>query len=295
MRQFYRDQLCQPYASELEEMEAGAELTWQELLEKSAAAKWGAAIHSTDRSPEVQGYTYSRHAAEPPASANFVVAGIDVQQNRVYTEASAYSMDGTSYDAAWAYQYARPDQMPWSRSEIGDLLNLQEQWLRSCCGALPLVAIGLDVGDSTDELMAFLATKRGGVWRATKGASSHLKDEPGDIPGIINVRNGIMLLQTDSLRTLIHSALRRPAGQAGAINLPAALRNNSSDTAYLRHLVAEQEVFDHKTKKIKLRHGPGRWDWHDARRITHAMALYHLRKLNRPATPQRQYGAIGKI
>ncbi len=291
MRQFYHKVLCRDYTGDLEDMESGNEINWRNLLVKSQQATWGAAIHTDDR-VEGQKHTYSRHVAQPPADAAFTVAGVDVQGDRVYIEQSAYGLDGTSYDFAWAYHYAREDHAPWNKGELFKLLDTVNLWLRKISDPLPLALVGLDVGDWTDDLMQWLQPHaRDGIWKATKGASRSMKDEPGDIDGLVHQRDGLYLLDTDNLRELIHGAYRRPNGVVGSIHLPSGLNNTATNTAYLKHLAAERMVLDPKTRKIRLQQGPGRWDWQDCRRIAHAMALLHLRKLAKPK-PKRAYGVI---
>jgi hypothetical protein len=149
----------------------------------------------------------------------------------------------------------------------------------------------LDTGDQTDDLLAWLKGKP--QWKATKGASGHLKDEPGDIPGIVHKRDGLYIIATDAVRELIHSAYRRPNGEPGAAHIPCGLQNNATDMAYLRHLVAERMVLDTKTKKMKLHRGPGRWDWQDARRIAEVMVRLQLRP--KRTGPNRKFGAVGAV
>jgi phage terminase large subunit GpA-like protein len=294
MRQFYHKVLCRDYRADLEELETGVELTWQSLLARSQQAKWGVAIHTTDKSAETPFYTYSRHVTAPPPEAAFVVAGVDVQHDRIYAEASAYGLDNTSYDIAWSYQYARDDRTPWNRGELFQLLDSVDLWLRKISSPLPLYAVGLDVGDSTDDLMRWLQSRKDNIWKATKGAPGNLKDEPGDIDGLVHIRDGLFLLDTGNLRELIHAGYRRPVGTVGSINLPSGLQNNPTNRAYPQHLCAERLILDQKTRKPKVVRGPGRWDWQDARRITHAMALLQLRKITRPK-PKRHYGVIAKL
>jgi hypothetical protein len=294
MRKFVRYRECRPYTADRDEMEAGTELTWQNLLIRSAASRWGVAIHTTDREEAGDGHTYSRHHAEPPSNAAYCTAGVDVQNNRIYAQVSAYSLDGSSYDVAWEYQMARRDHAPWNPTELHGLLDATDIWLHRVTGTIPLVLVGLDVGDFTKDLMPWLAGKSGGIWKPTKGGSGNLKDEPGDIDGLVHIREGLFLLNTDNLRDIIHAGYRRPSGQVGAINLPSGLSNNSTSAAYPRHICAEMTIIDPKTRKKRVRRGPGRWDWQDCRRIAHAMALLHFRRVNRPK-PRRVYGAITSL
>lgn len=290
MRSFYRDRLAREYTAEIEEMEAGTELTSQYLLQRSIRCEWGPVRHVTDRTESDQP-TYSRHLADPPSGAIGVVTGVDVQHDRLYWVNVAYGQDGSTWDQAWGYEYARADHKPYSKGELFALLDRLDIVVREYAGAFPYVAGALDTGDQTDDLLAWLKGKP--QWKATKGASGHLKDEPGDIPGIVHKRDGLYIIATDAVRELIHSAYRRPNGEPGAAHIPSGLQNNATDMAYLRHLVAERMVLDTKTKKMKLHRGPGRWDWQDARRIAEVMLRLQLRP--KRTGPPRKYGNVGAV
>ncbi len=163
--------------------------------------------------------------------------------------------------------------------------------VREYAGAIPFIVGALDTGDQTDALISWLKGKT--QWKATKGASSSMKDEPGDIPGIVHKRDGLYMIAIDAVRELLHSAYRRPNGEPGAAHLPSGLQNNATDMAYLRHLVAERMIFDPKTKKTKLIRGPGRWDWQDARRIAEVMVRLQLRP--KRIGPKRKSGVVGRV
>jgi hypothetical protein len=290
MRSFYRDRLAREYTAEIEEMEAGSEITHQYLYQRSIRCEWGPARHVTDRAIDAQP-TYSRHLADPHPSALGAVAGVDVQRDRLYWVLVAYGPDGTTWDQAWGYEYARPDHAHYNRAELFGLLDHLDHVLHEYAGTLPLITSGIDVGDQTDDLLAWLKGKP--QWKATKGASGTLKDEPGDIPGIVHRRDGLYHVAIDAVRELIHSAYRRPNGQPGAAHIPNGLQNSGSDLAYLKHLCAERMTLDPKTKKFKLVHPGGRWDWQDARRIAEVMVRLQLRP--KRTGPTRKYGAVGTV
>ncbi len=291
MRSFYRDRLSREYTAELEEMESGKELTWQFLLQRSHRGEWGPTRHVTDRS-EDRAPTYSRHVADPPPDCQGTVAGVDVQHDRCYWTLVGYSGNGATYDIAWGYEYAREDRTPGNTADFHALLDQISALCVDYSGALPFLSGGLDVGDQTDLLMAWIKGRRP-LWKPTKGASGALKDEPGDIPGLVHVRDGLCHLATDALREAIHSAYRRPNGEAGACHIPTGLQSTPSDTAYLRHICAEKQVLDLKTKKFRIIRGPGRWDWQDARRIAEAMVRLQLRPRRKPLA--RKYGTVGQV
>ncbi len=290
MRSFYRDRLAREYTAEIEEMEAGTELSSQYLLQRAIRCEWGPVRQVTDRAVD-SAPTYSRHLADPPPAAIGVVAGVDVQRDRVYWVNVAYGVDGTTWDVAWGYEYGRQDRSPYSKGELFALLDRVDIVTREYSGPIPFTAGGLDTGDQTDDLLAWLKGKP--LWKPTRGSNGTIKDDPGDIPGIVHRREGLYLIDTDAVRELLHSAYRRPNGTVGAAHLPNGLQNNSTDMAYLRHLVAERMVLDPKTKKMKLIHGPGRWDWQDARRIAEVMVRLQTRP--KRTGPARRFGAVGKV
>jgi hypothetical protein len=291
MRKFYRYKLCQCYTAEFEEMGNAAELTWRYLLDRATRCKtFGPSRPVTDRSEDNQP-TYSRHLAEPPPDCIGAVAGVDVQENRTYWCLVGYAADGTTYDFAWGYEYARQDRAPANPGELGRLLDGMDIMFRQSCGTLPLIAAGIDVGDQTDTLLAWCKGKP--TWKPTKGISANMKDEPGDIPGIVHKRDGLFFVAVDAVRELIHSAYRRQNGQPGAAHIPSGLQNTATDTAYLRHICAEKQIMDAKTKKFRIIRGPGRWDWQDARRIAEVMVRLQLRP--KRTGPTRKYGAVGTV
>ncbi len=106
------------------------------------------------------------------------------------------------------------------------------------------------------------------------------------------MRDGLVLIDIDNVRELIHAAYRRPNGAVGAAHIPSGLANNSTSTAYIRHLCAERKVRDPKTRRDKIVKGPGRWDFQDARRIAEVMIRLHLQKTRTPPS-KRKYGVIG--
>ncbi len=290
MRKFWRYKLCDLYTAELEEMGENAPLTWRYLLDRSIRSGWGPAIPSTDRAEDRQP-TYSRHLAEPPQDCIGCVGGVDVQRDRVYWVLTAFRADGSTFDCGWGYEYGRDDHAPTSIAELHQLLDRTDIVLRGATSALPLLAVGLDVGDQTDALLAWCKGKPD--WKPTKGTQANMKDEPGDIPGIVHKRDGLYHISIDAVRELIHAAYRRPNGTPGAAHIPTGLSTSQSDTAYLRHLCAEKRILDPKTLKFRVIQGPGRWDWQDARRIAEVMIRLLLKPKNK--RPIRPVGNIGMV
>lgn len=281
MRLHYFKRRCEDYTADVEELEQGEELTWRDLLGRSQQCQWGPAIHTTDRTGEDEGrYLYSRHVAEPPQQAEWAVGGVDVQNNRVYAGLIAANRLNTTWDFAWGYQYARADHMPWDKGELHRLLDAVNLWMLSVSHHLPIAYVGLDTGDFTRELNDWLAGRSNSPWRGIKGTSQPMTHEPGDIEGIIHRRGNLYSINSDNTRDLVQAAYRRPNGSDGAAHIPNGLSNTPSNRAYLQHLVAEMWIYDRKTKKKRLRKGPGRWDWLDARRIAYAMNRLHLQRVS---------------
>ncbi len=303
MRQFHHKVLCRDYHGDLDELELGTELTWRYLLARSQQCKqFGPTISTKDRNKEdnTEGgdQTYSRHISVVPEGGNFCVGGIDLQNNRCYWSLVAFSLDLTTWDTAWGYEHAREDHMPWNVGELHAMLDRTHQVMRASTGSLPFEMGGLDVADG-EHLGPAMAWLKGQAptWVPIRGRTQDMKPDKGDIDGIAYLRNGEWHLRIDNLRELIHAAYKRPNGTQGAAHIPYGLSNNASDIAYLKHLVAEMRVFDIKTKKEKIRQGPGRWDWQDARRIAEAMGRITIARMNRPPKkPSRvTYGIVGKI
>ncbi len=295
MRQFYHKVLCREYTADLDELELGTELTWQYLLARSQQCKQhGPVIATTDRT-EDGGYLYSRHIAPLPPDVNFCVGGIDLQDNRVYWSLVAFNLDLTTYDIGWSYEYARMDKASWNTAELHAVLDRSLAVMRQASGGVNLELVGLDVADGNHlgPAMAWLAGKKP-LCVPIRGHVRTMKPEAGDIDGLIYRRDGEYHLRTDNLRELIHSAYKRPNGTPGAAHIPRGLANNSSDGAYLRHLVAEMRTFDKKTKKEIIR-TKGRCDWQDARRIAEGMGRLVISRMSRPTRRRMTYGVVGKI
>lgn len=293
LRTFYNKTLVLEYDGD--KTETGQDLTWSYLLHRAMSCKrLGPTRRASDRELGVRDGTYSHHFADPPPDANFCTGFIDVQHDRVYWTVLAMSLDTTTFDVAWGYDFARQDHAPWSPGELAMLLDKVSETARRAAGNLPFVQGGVDIGDQQDRIMPWLRG-RAPAWVPCKGRGTGLKARPGDIDGLIWVEDsGIRWIHYDHSRDIVHAALRRPNDQPGAAVLPQGLSRHPSDTAYLRHLCAERMVTDPQTMKQKLEHGPGRWDWLDARRGAHVLALYHLKRMtNRP--PPRAYGNVGSI
>ena len=137
MRSFYRDQLCQPYLGELEEMEVGGLLEWQMLMHRTQREAWGPCQKATDK--DAFGSTYSRHLAPPPAEGQWCVGSIDVQHDRVYWMLDAFNRQGTVWKMAWAYEYARKDHQAFNKYEFFALIDRVHEQMRIVAEHLPVI------------------------------------------------------------------------------------------------------------------------------------------------------------
>ena len=275
MRNFVRDQLCKMYTGEIEEMETSGPLKWQKLAERASKETWGPARPLSDRRPESREYLYSRHVCEPHPDATWSVAGVDVQDNRVYWLLRSFNRDETSWIHAWGYEYARLDQRPADKQEMRALLRKTNLMLREYCGQTDLVLAGLDVGDGEkmEDLRQWIDSTKDAagqtIWRACKGHKAFIQAQEADIEGICYWRNELLLIMEANARNDFHGTLRRPIDAAGATHIPHGI--GMQDASLLRHLVAEQEGLDPVTKKKILIRGTGRWDWLDCAKETQAL------------------------
>lgn len=281
-RKFTHYKLCQAYTADTDERHDAGALTWESILARSQRCLWGPVLHTTDRGPESEQHTFTRHAAAPPDTAQFACAGVDVQNNRLYLDLEAVDADGGTYATGWSIEYARPDRQPWNKQELHNLLDRANMLIRRWAGDLPIPYIGLDCREFTDELRAWVDTRSDGwVPIMGTGRTHEVQDPDIDVDGIAWLREGIFHIHVDHTRELVHAALRRANGQPGAAHLPNGLSKNGSDVAYCKHLVGEQLALDRKTGKAKLvQHG--RWDWLDAKRIATALIRVHQQARSRP-------------
>ncbi len=283
MRQFHYKVLCRDYVEDLQDLQMGIEMKWDYLLRRSEAETWGPSIRTTDRTGELDTFTYSRHVAEAPPAAIYACGAVDVQDNRVYVGMVAADSDGGTYDMAWSYEYARPDHRPWNRQELHSLLDLADIQLHRWAGQLALPLIALDTAFFTDDLMAWLEGKVDSPWIAIKGTDKLLtaKEDGSDVDGVIWQTDNLYRIHVDNTRALVLSAYRRDLAQPGAGHLPNGLGKGGSDKAYLQHLCGQQYVIDHKTGKRRLQE-TGRHDWLDTRRYCTAAIRLHQHRRSQP-------------
>lgn len=265
MRSFMQDYLCTPYTGDIEELEMGRLILWQDLIDKANSQDWGPSQHSQDKE-EINGSitsTFSRHIATPSDDAVWSIAAVDVQHDRVYWVITGVNGDGTTWDYAWGFEYARSDHKPGSEAEMLALFYRTSTLLESLCGDTTFVLAGIDVGDRP-ELIGGWVDEIGGVWKKVKGASnSNMKLEPDDIPGMAHYRNGVIHVNVDAARELYQNVIRRPHNTPGCVYFPSGVSQPTS--AFFKHLTSRQTSIDIKTKKKIIVRGPGREDWLDCR------------------------------
>jgi phage terminase large subunit GpA-like protein len=278
---FSHDLLVEPY---LRAASDGPQaLTWQALLARSQACAWGPVRSATDRRAEdPDRYTYSHHLAPLPAGAVWCHAGIDVQRDRVYWKLIASDRDGRVWLPAWGYDYAREDRQPWTEAELFNMLDRVAAACMRSAGEVGLSGGAVDVGDgeARDALLAWLRGRPG--WVPVRGATAPLADRPGDLPGLVHPRDGLLWIDTVPVRDLIHAGLRRRHDDAGAVHIPAGLTTGPSDTALLKHLVAEQTAVDTRGRQTTAK-GMGRHDWLDALIYAEALRRWQALGLSAPS------------
>jgi phage terminase large subunit GpA-like protein len=236
--------------------------------------KWGQSRIITDRDQDhPEDYTFSRRVAQSPPEAQFSVAGVDVQHNRVYWMLRAFDRNETSWVIGWGYEYARRDHSAADTQEVRALLTRVDLLLKQYCGETTLVSAGLDIGDNTDVLRDWVDEAKG-VWRATKGHTNHMKAVEGDIEGLAYWRDKTLLIQTDAARDMFHTSFRRPLDGQGATHFPFGV--GVQDVAVFRHICSEQTGIDPETKKRITVYGVGRNDWLDCGKITQVMMFGYL-------------------
>lgn len=293
MRKFWRYQRVEHYTADAEAAHNVGQLTPQALLARANSCQWGPTIHTTDRDGTALGHTYSRHHADAPQNAALVVAGIDVQGNRIYLVVVAVARDDTQYDIGWSYEMARADHQAWSPAELHALLDRADAIVKRWAGDLPFVLGGVDTGDWTAEILGWL--KGRSPWVPIKGTARSLtKEGRDDIEGLLSVHDGLWHINNDQSRALVDAGLRRGNDAPGAIVIPHGLQNTSTDKALLQHYCAEQTIPDPKTGKLKLVQR-GRWDWKDARRYSYVLGRVALSRLAHPPRPRRKYGTVGTV
>jgi phage terminase large subunit GpA-like protein len=276
MRSFWRDQLCRNYTGDREGLTT--QLRWQGLVLRSSATQWGPALIQTDREHVGSDYLYSRRVADQAPDAPWAVAGVDVQHDRIYWSLLTFNRDQTTYHQAWGYEYGRPDHAAMSQPELHSLLDRVNIVLNRCAGQSQLVLVGLDTGDRADWLLPWLRSQgSASPWRAVKGNTQMTKPEPGDLEGMVFIRDGLFNINVDNVRDALHAALRRPVGQAGASVIPHGL--GAQDAHYFRHLVAEQTGLDPKTFKKIIQRSAGRHDWLDCCIYAYALMLGFVRDM----------------
>lgn len=273
MRSLYHDRFTSPYTLDMEAMEKGSELTYRMLLDRANASKWAPTKWESDKTTPDSQATYSRHIVDVEKwrpDIDIAVAGIDVQGKNLYWSLVGSNLLGTEFDLAWGYEYARADHAPWSQSELHGLLNRTLLIFQKAVAYIPLMAVMLDTGDFTAELMSWVAGHRPLV-KPIKGHSENLRvTHRDDVEGIIYHIKGLYHVMIDNTRTMVQAGYRRPIDAPGAHLLPSNLQNDGAGSLYPKHLCAEMETIDPKTRKRRLRQGPGRWDLLDARRYAYA-------------------------
>jgi phage terminase large subunit GpA-like protein len=265
MKSFTQDYLCRQYTGDLDELETNGILNHNHLIMKSSLSEWGTSLVLSDA--EVIGGQdtglYSRHVSEPPQAAEYSIATIDVQHNRVYWVLVGFDKNGSQYDYAWGFEFGRGDRKSLNEAELFELLDRTSRLMSKYAGHTDLVLGGIDCADQADSVRMWVMSNSH-LWRSVRGAGTKMKvDNEQDIDGISYVRDGVIIIHTDNVRDMVHAAVRRPNSAPGSISFPMGIGQNQS--GYFRHLVSKQTTIDPKTKKKIIHRGAGREDWLDCR------------------------------
>ncbi len=278
MKSFYQDYITRPYTGDLDELDSAGLINHNHLITKSSFSEWGPSLSLTDTVTVDRTSTglYSRHIAVPPEDAKYTIVTIDVQHNRIYWVATAFNDQGTQYDFAWGFEFARVDRGPSSEYELFMMLDKFLVFITTILHHTQFVLGGIDCGDQTDSIRTWVASHP--MWRAVRGTATKMKaDNHQDIDGISYIRDGVIYIHAENVRNMVHSALRRPNNAPGTIQFPNGIGQNQS--GYFRHLVSVQTSIDPKTKKLILVKGSGREDWLDCRIYNYALMTGFLQAM----------------
>ena len=171
---------------------------------------------------------------EVPEAAMFLTAGVDVQKNRLIYVVRAWSDGFTSWMVEHGELWGETDQhQVWEA--LGGLLARDYD-------GVAISRMAVDSGYRPDDVYAFCRQHRG-VAIPTKGHDEMDKPYRAS-PVDVNVRgktikNGIQLwhINSDVMKSWVHSRVEWPKDQMGAWHLPADI-----DEDYCKQIVAEQRV-----------------------------------------------------
>ena len=174
-----------------------------------------------------------------PDAVEAIVAGVDVQQDRLEAEVLGMGPDNETWSLAYRVFYGdtrRPDT--WEQLDA----LLAEQWLREDGTAMLIHAMGVDEGYNTDTVRAFAAARMQRRVFALKGYAgfSRLAVQKGrkhPIATLSGVKCTVHPLGVDVLKALVYQSLLVSAPGPGYQHFPA-----SYGPDYFEGLTAEKLV-----------------------------------------------------
>ncbi len=313
LRQFWRDKWVLPYREDVEGQEGLTAITPAYLQARSTAHGWAA--FTTDK--EDSGRLWSRHLTDLPDQATIASIAIDVQANRCYWSLLAADADLRTWDAAWGYEFATPEQLPMSVGELHAVLDRIRDLVPTLTkrldgAAAQMVARSIDVGFRQHDITSWLSGNR--QWTPVSGAGDEVagklrataRTDPtisiaSDMLGVVYLRSiedarlslgplqQLHLVDVDKVKEQAQSAFLRAAGDAGAAHLPRGLKAND---AYILHLTGEVLEEDERTGRQKWRVVRKRHDYLDLRTYHLALLRLHLRDAGLPPKPLRRYRVV---
>jgi phage terminase large subunit GpA-like protein len=285
LRQFVRDQLTQGYQQDQQQEDAVPKLTAAFLAARSHGHGWAVAVHQQEAHK-----TWSRHVAPMPDAARRCAIAVDVQGNRLYWLLTAEDDDRRTYDVAWGYEFADPQQSSFTEATLHDVLDRVDALVDDLADHALVVGRGVDVGFSAQWIIPWLARRP--AWVPVAGAADDTlrgakKAAARSIPGVVHLfrpasdwRLNRLLHAVDvqHLRERVQGRYLVPAGRTGCAYLPRGCEVNRG---LCRHYVAEELVTTASGARVwRQAKGGGRHDWMDCR--VYNEALLELKRLTMP-------------
>jgi hypothetical protein len=265
----YRD--CHCYVEDRQEEQTTAPLSPQYLSARSRA--FGFADLTSDREEE---RLWSCHYTPVPEEAQALAVACDVQQDRIYWQATAYERrTWQEWDVGWGYETHRYPMEPWGE---GDAFCVTfRRFVRALAERFPGIELAHAVCDVRYRPdMVAEALKLHPVWRGIHGARSLPKAERVCIPELLSYDSrwrpglGCYTIHTRGVRRLVHEGYRKSKDEPGCCHLPKGLKANDY---YLRHLCSRLLQVNHRTNKEDWRRTQARDDLLDVKTYGHAMIL----------------------
>jgi hypothetical protein len=272
MRQFWRDRFCRQYRADLEQDEGFTAVPTRGRL--AALSKASSIIIDVNHKME-NGDSW--HWIHVPAWVEFASLGVDVQEGgdrappRLYWV--LYGRGATrGCIVGWGTTVLCEAGRQATKAELHQGLDRLAQTIVDGCN-VPITWRGVDTGNQTDELLAWLRPKRD--WHAVKGCGP-LSPQYGDRAGWVYIRDQaekfyrLRLIENRSVLRVVHGEILQGCSDGG-LWLPQDLDRNK---AIVRHICASVEYQPDKwsTKPQDRKYHP---EWQ--RRNDYADALVYAR------------------